>query len=212
MFPLGHTTVSSTPYEVANARHSDARLRLSQVPLTADDWILDIANTRSKSAFESLFRHYAPRLKSFVISMGASAGIADEVVQEAMLSVWRRSSQFDPTRGSGGAWLFSIARNTFISHVRQQKRHETSDVDTAFVSSAPDPEQMTTATEFRDKLTVAIASLPTEQATVLHRAFMLGLPLQQVAIDENIPLGTVKTRARLALEKLRIVFKARDLS
>lgn len=180
------------------------------LPPTIDDWIVQIANTQSKAAFESLFRNYTPKLKSFVMSLGASAGAADEVVQEAMISVWRRSAQFDPTRGSGGAWLFSIARNTFISHVRQQKRHEATEVDPAFVSDAPDPEQLTTATQFQEQLSTALRSLPVEQAAVLRQAYLLGHPLQQVANDQKIPLGTVKTRARLALEKLRTVFQAKE--
>jgi RNA polymerase sigma-70 factor, ECF subfamily len=180
------------------------------LPPTIDDWIVQIASTQSKAAFESLFRTYAPKLKSFVMSMGASAGVAEEVVQEAMLSVWRRSAQFDPTRGSGGAWLFSIARNTFISHVRQQKRHEATEVDPAFVSDAPDPEQLTSATQFQVQLSAAMQSLPEEQSAVLRQAYMLGQPLQQVANDQKIPLGTVKTRARLALEKLRTVFQAKE--
>lgn len=189
-----------------------ARLRLVALPPTIDDWIVQIANAQSKSAFECLFRSYAPKLKSFVMSMGASAGAADEVVQEAMLSVWRRSAQFDPTRGSGGAWLFSIARNTFISHVRKQKRYEATEVDPAFVSDAPDPEQLTSATQFQNQLSTALKSLPEEQSAVLHQAYVLGQPLQQVANEQNIPLGTVKTRARLALEKLRTVFHAKDPS
>lgn len=189
-----------------------ARLSSATVQPTADERIVQIATTRSKAAFEGLFRLYAPRLKSFVMSMGASGGVADEVVQDAMLSVWRRASQFDPTRGSGGAWLFSIARNTFISHVRQQKRHEASELDPAFVSSAPDPEQLTTATQVRDQLTSAMQALPAEQATVLQQAFILGHPLQQVADEQKLPLGTVKTRARLALEKLRTVFCTKETS
>lgn len=189
-----------------------ARLRLVALPPTADDWILQIANTQSKAAFESLFRHYAPKLKSFVMSMGASAGAADEVVQEAMLSVWRRANQFDHARGSGGAWLFSIARNTFISHLRQQKRHEATEVDPAFVSDAPNPEQLTSTTQFHAQLTTALQSLPEEQAAVLRQAYILGQPLQQVANEQKIPLGTVKTRARLALEKLRTVFQAKEPS
>lgn len=209
---MGPSSLTPTLCANGGSNHPRASLRPIPLPPTAEDWILQIANTQSKAAFESLFRQYAPKLKSFVMSMGAPSGVADEVVQEAMLSVWRRSSQFDPMRGSGSAWLFSIARNTFISHVRQQKRHEANEVDPAFVSNAPDPEQLTTATQFRDQLTSAMQSLPAEQATVLRAAFMLGHPLQQVANEQNIPLGTVKTRARLALKKLRIVFHAKEPS
>ncbi|MDX2024465.1 MAG: sigma-70 family RNA polymerase sigma factor [Deltaproteobacteria bacterium] len=178
----------------------------------ADEWLLQIAQTQNKEAFASLFQHYAPRLKSFVMSLGATATVADEVVQESLISVWRRAGQFDPERGSSSAWLFSITRNTFISHVRKQKRHEASPEDPTLASHNDTPEARAISSQARHNLQEALASLPPEQASVLRSAYIKGQPLRVIAEQQNLPLGTVKTRARLALEKLRALWNAKESS
>ena len=188
------------------------RASLRPVVSPADEWLLQIAQTQNKEAFASLFRHYAPRLKAFVMSLGAASNVADEVVQESLINVWRRAGQFDPERGSSSAWLFSITRNTFVSHVRKQKRHEASPEDPSFASEAASPEDTAIAVQARHNLQHALASLPPEQASVLRCAYIKVQPLRVIAEQQNIPLGTVKTRARLALEKLRALWNAKESS
>lgn len=197
---------------VATSKTGRPRASLRPVVSPADEWLLQIAQTQSKDAFASLFRHYAPRLKSFAMSMGATASVADEVVQESLISVWRRAAQFDPERGSSSAWLFSITRNTFISHVRKQKRHEASPEDPNFVSEVASPEDAAISRQTRHNLQDALASLPPEQASVLRSAYIKGQPLRLIAEQQNVPLGTVKTRARLALEKLRVFWNTKESS
>lgn len=208
MFALAHCRNADPPrFGKTMAR---ATLRSFVSPPTVDDWLLRIAEAQDKEAFASLFKHYAPRLKSFVMSMGAAAPRADEVVQDSLLTVWRRSAQFDASRGTGAAWLFTITRNTFISHVRRQKHHEATDKDPAFVSEAPSPEDEAIVHQTRRKLMLALATLPEEQASVLRDAYMRGQPLREIAEQQRLPLGTVKTRARLALDKLRTVFSTKE--
>ncbi len=187
-------------------------LHLAVPTYSADECLQRVAKFADKGAFESLFRDHGPRLKAYAQSLGASAAVADEVVQETFLNVWQRAKQFDPARGSAAAWLFSIARNTFISHVRRQRRFEVRVDDPAFVSSDHTPEQLASSAQSQQQLQAALQTLPPEQKQVIEAAYGRGLPLSEVAQQNGLPLGTVKTRARLALEKLRAVFAPKDLS
>lgn len=209
---VAETPLHAPPLQAAVEPKRRASLRIVLLPPTADDWLQQIASAQDKDAFACLFRHYAPRLKSFVMASGASASVADEVVQESLLNVWRRAEQFDPARGTGAAWLFSITRNALISHIRRQKHHEPTDEDPAFISEAPSPEEEAVSQQSRQNLGVALQTLPEEQASVLRAAYINGQALRQIAEQQQIPLGTVKTRARLALEKLRAAFGAKENS
>lgn len=180
-------------------------------PPSAESLIEAVARSQDREAFSRLYLHYGPKLKAFAMSLGASSAVAEEVVQDSLLNVWRRAGQFDPARGTGTGWLFSIARNTFISQVRRQRSLEVDPDDPAFVV-APSPEQQVASRQSEEQLRHALAALPAEQAAVLRSAYGQGLALSEIAQQQNLPLGTVKTRARLAMEKLRVVFGAKESS
>jgi RNA polymerase sigma-70 factor (ECF subfamily) len=183
-----------------------------------DALIVAIARSHDRAAFAALFRHFAPRLKSFLHSLGTTGQTEDDLVQEVMLTVWRRAPQFAPERGNAASWIFTIARNTFVSKVRRQRRPEPLPDDPAFVpddafrANAPrDPESSAAHAEAAQRLLVAMSSLPREQADVLRGAYFGGRTLGEIAAEQKVPLGTVKTRARLALERLRELFSTLEV-
>jgi RNA polymerase sigma-70 factor (ECF subfamily) len=162
-----------------------------------------IAQDRDRAAFAQLFRHYAPRLKSHLLGRGVGNQVAEELVQEVMLSAWRRAELFDPMRGSASSWLFAMVRNALIDRVRRERRPEPVPDPEEVGLNADCPEQALLTREGHQALQRALLRLPPEQATVLSDAYFRGQSMSEIARERNLPLGTVKTRTRLALERLR---------
>lgn len=166
--------------------------------------LLSIANRRDRHCFKQLFDHYAPRLTAYLQKAGCSIAVAEEVVQEVMLTVWRKADQYDPQRASANTWIYTIARNRHIDHVRKRRRPEPDPADPALVSpAARRTDDEMEIIERGKRLKEALGSLPEEQAAILERAYFQGESLRVIAEEMKIPLGTVKTRVRLALNRLR---------
>jgi RNA polymerase sigma-70 factor (ECF subfamily) len=161
-----------------------------------------VAAQRDRDAFAELFRYFAPRLKSYAMRCGADASLADEVAQEAMLQVWRRAETFDSTRASASAWIFAIARNKRIDLVRRERRPE---LDPGEEAAVPAADAAYDAEQGRRVLGVALDDLPDDQATVLRKAFLEDKTHGAIAAELALPLGTVKSRARLGLARLRVL-------
>lgn len=163
-----------------------------------------VARDRDRAAFAELFRHFAPRVKSYLLRQGADDGTAEEVMQEALLMVWRRAETYDRRQATVSTWLFTIARNKRIDRIRREKRPEFDPTDPLLVPEpeAP-PDQAHDAGQAEDRLRAALATLPPEQVELVRTAFFQDLSHRDIAIARNLPLGTVKSRIRLALEKLR---------
>jgi RNA polymerase sigma factor (sigma-70 family) len=179
--------------------------RLPPPPESGTSLLEKLRVERDRETFAVLFRQYAPRIKQYLMGRGVAGGVADELVQEVMLTIWRKNDQFDPTRGSASQWIFAIVRSTFIDRVRRERRAEVIASDPlleAVVDERPRPDEITNDTD----LERAMSTLPPEQAEVLRRAYYGGLSLQEIALDDDVPLGTVKTRARLGLARLRHLF------
>lgn len=170
------------------------------------DLIGRIAESGDRDAFKSLFEHFAPRIKGFMLKAGCSADEAEEVAQNTLLAVWRKAAQFDRTSAGAAAWIFTIARNLRIDAVRRAAREgavgqgEEADVETDPDHSA---EVMVLRREDAARVTAAILRLPAEQATVIRMAFIEERPHSEIASVLGIPLGTVKSRIRLATSRLR---------
>lgn len=162
-----------------------------------------IAQARDRAAFAQLFRHYAPRLKSHLLGRGVADPLAEEIVQEVMLSAWRRAHSFDPLRGSASSWLFAMVRNALIDRIRRERRPEPEPQTDDVELPADCPEHALLAAEGSAALERAMQRLPREQAAVLRDAYFCGQSMSEIAKQRNLPLGTVKTRMRLALERLR---------
>jgi RNA polymerase sigma factor (sigma-70 family) len=172
--------------------------------MTLEEMIQAIARDHSRTAFAGLFKHFAPRLKSYVMRLGADERAAEEVVQETMLMVWRKAGAFDPDRAAASTWVFTIARNKRIDRIRREARPEYDPNDPLLVGTAPETaDQPLQRRQHGDRLRVAIATLPEEQASLVRLAFFDDLSHREIATDQSIPLGTVKSRIRLALLRLR---------
>ena len=181
-----------------------------------DQWILAIAEHGDRDAFARLFTSFAPRVKAQLLLAGAGES-AEELVQEVMLKVWRRATQFDPARGSAATWIHAIARNALMSHRRgpQHAEQPSADVDRDADLELDDagadrgPEEAALQMEWRRVLGSALEALPPEQYDVLRGAYFSGRTLRDVAEERKVSLGTVKTRARLALARLRGILESR---
>lgn len=171
-----------------------------------------IVASRDRAAFERLFAHFAPRLKSHFLARGQSQVQAEELTSETMFAVWSRAQQFDSQKGAVSTWIFTLARNLLIDRLRAEKRQGAALADFASqneivdATKAASPEEYAVSVEREQNLRHALAELPPEQAHVLERSFAGGLSLAEIATAESLPLGTVKTRARLALARLREIF------
>ena len=176
------------------------------------DWsecIVAIARTRDRQRFAALYSHFGPRLKSFFLRLGVSPGVAEDLVQETMLSVWRKADRFDPQRAAASTWIFTIARNLRIDLKRRERDPS---LLTEFYDGAaePMPGDRMLAAERDARIHQALVTLPSEQAEVIRLSFFEDRPHSQIADDLKIPLGTVKSRARLAMARLRALVEERQ--
>ena len=162
-----------------------------------------IAAQRDRAAFIELFEHFAPRLKAFMSRGGADPETAEEIVQEAMITVWNKADQFDPARAALSTWVFTIARNKRIDMLRRQVRPEALSLLESPVAEELSPDARLSLAQASADLRGSIAQLPAEQRQVLQLAFFEDKSHTAIAAQLGLPLGTVKSRIRLALTRLR---------
>ena len=164
----------------------------------------DIATRQSKAGFAELFSYFAPRLKSYLMGLGCESGQAEEIMQEVMLVVWRKAGQYDSAQASVSTWIFRIARNRRIDAARKAKRPELSAEDPML--QPPDIEQphdLLDRAQIDASVRQELLELPEEQIAMLKAAFYEGLSHTEIAERYDLPLGTVKSRIRLAFVRLR---------
>ncbi|MDI6624924.1 MAG: sigma-70 family RNA polymerase sigma factor [Brevundimonas sp.] len=168
-----------------------------------DRLIQAVARDRDRDAFAALFDHFAPRLKAYLMRSGAAPAAADDFAQDAMLTVWRKAELFDPSRARAATWIFTIARNRRIDALRRESRPLPVPEITL---DSPDPERPDDLLEARQdegRVRVALRSLKPDQIEVIQMAFFQDLTHAEVAQSLALPLGTVKSRIRNAMIKLR---------
>jgi RNA polymerase sigma-70 factor (ECF subfamily) len=168
------------------------------------DCIVAIAERGDRAAFGELFEHFGPRVKSFFMRAGMAQAQAEDLAQETMLTVWRRASQYDPARAGASTWIFVIARNLRIDLFRRQKSEQTalSAPVEAFDPPVLVDETLATA-QSEARVRAALAQLSAEQQSVIRLSFFSDTPHGEIAAQLGIPLGTVKSRIRLAVARLR---------
>ncbi|WP_216641208.1 sigma-70 family RNA polymerase sigma factor [Oceaniglobus roseus] len=169
------------------------------------DWtshVLRIRDERDADAFADLFAHFAPRVKSFLLRSGASDTLAEECAQEVMVTVWHKAHLFDPARAGVSTWIYTIARNKRIDALRKQRRPEPEEL-TWGPEEEPDQTEVLALQQDIGRLTEALATLPEKQRTLVERAYFADLSHSEIAAETGLPLGTIKSRLRLALERLR---------
>ena len=171
----------------------------------AADLIAAIAAHQDRAAFSALFRHYAPRVKAFAMRGGADAEAAQEVAQETLIMVWRKAASLDRNRASAATWIFTIARNKRIDLIRRGTRPqiERDDWVNAFAGEARDADKSVEAEETYIKVKRVLADLSVDQLAVIRKAFFEDKTHTAIAEEMGLPLGTVKSRIRLALGRLR---------
>lgn len=164
----------------------------------------DVAETGNRAAFAALYEHFAPRLKAWLMRLGTPEDVAEELMQESLITAWRRAASFDPVQASVATWLFTIARNKRIDRLRREKRPEIDLSDPLLVPDPePAPDEIVDAAQDEAHLRAALKDLPEEQLHLLRLAFFSDLSHRDIAQRENLPLGTVKSRIRLALARLK---------
>jgi RNA polymerase sigma-70 factor (ECF subfamily) len=171
---------------------------------TAEEWTalaLRVRDARDTAAFAALFEHFAPRIKGFLMKSGASEALAEEYAQDVMATLWNKAHLFVPARASVATWVFTIARNRRIDALRRV-RPEPEDLPWG-PEPEPDQEDAMVLQQESRRLSEAIALLPQNQRDLIERAYYGDLTHTEIAAETGLPLGTIKSRIRLALERLR---------
>lgn len=175
-----------------------------------DEWsecLQLIATTGDRAAFTRLFRHFAPLMKAFALSGSTlSANNADELVQEVMLKVWQKAGAFDPKKAAASTWIYTIARNCRTDMFRRLQKFDTalSADDIAPADESEEAFMILHQRRSRDRIREMITTLPPEQKQIVAKVYMEGKSHAEVSGELDIPLGTVKSRVRLALQKLHV--------
>ncbi|WP_405360166.1 sigma-70 family RNA polymerase sigma factor [Roseobacter sp.] len=170
------------------------------------DHVVRIRDHKDKAAFAELFSHFAPRVKGFLIKSGADASLAEECAQDVMVALWHKAHQFDPSRASVATWIFTIARNRKIDILRKQRRPDPEDL-TWGPEQEPDQTDVLALQQETERLGTALSKLPEAQRELIEKAYFGDLTHSEIAAQTGLPLGTIKSRIRLALERLRHTMK-----
>jgi RNA polymerase sigma-70 factor (ECF subfamily) len=173
----------------------------------ADDpslWIADIAARQDRESFARLFAHCAPRVKSYLMKLGARPDLAEELAQETMLVVWRKAAYFDPDRASASTWIFTIARNLRIDALRRERHPEDLEHEPALLPEEDPPaDAVVVALQRLNRVREALGDLSEDQVEVVRLSFFEEKAHSEISEDLGLPLGTVKSRLRLAMTRLR---------
>lgn len=180
-------------------------------PRNKDEWADDlrlVAERQDRAAFTRLYDHFQPRVRAWLMKNGAAADEAEELVQDAMTKIWQKAKQFDPMRASSSAWIFAIARNQRIDLARKRAvRARTQEGYTAeyplHVEEVTQPDEHLEGADRASLIRRGMKILPSEQKQVVHMAFFEGLSHREIAAHLDLPVGTVKSRIRLAFGRLK---------
>lgn len=166
------------------------------------DEVRAIRDDRDQAAFRDLFAHFAPRVRAYLIKTGSAPDTAEEVTQDVMATLWRKAHLFDPAKASVSTWVFTIARNRRIDLVRRERRPEPEDLPWG-PEADPDQEDAIALQQETERLGEALTRLSQAQREMIERAYFGELSHSEIAEETGLPLGTIKSRIRLALERLR---------
>jgi RNA polymerase sigma-70 factor (ECF subfamily) len=211
----GNKTDASPPaafYGVRDAGGLQRDGRVTAEQSDNQDWaalVCAVRDRQDRAAFAALFRHFAPRVKGFLMKSGADAGLAEECAQDVMATLWQKAHLFDPARASVATWVFTIARNRRIDVLRRTRRPEPEELPWG---PEPEPDQATVleVQQETERLGQALARLPQAQRVLVERAYWGEVSHSEIAAETGLPLGTIKSRIRLALDRLRQELKRED--
>lgn len=166
-------------------------------------WLLAVRDRRDRVAFGHLFDYFAPRLRVMMLRSGMGRAVADDMVQEVMLTAWQKAGQFDPARGQAAAWIYRIARNRQIDHIRRERRPMPDPVAMGVEDRADDAQHSLALDQEAVHLRDALGKLSDEQRAVIEHSFLGDLTHAEICQKTGLPMGTIKSRIRLGLERLR---------
>lgn len=176
-------------------------------PSQPENWsalLAGVAVSQDKALYIQLYRHFAPKVKAYILRLGLVEATAEELAQEVMLSMWRKAHLYKPEKAAASTWIFTLARNQSIDWMRRQKYPEYS-LDhwheSAEATLVLDPVEQTVMC---DRIAAVINELPDSQSQVIYMSFFEGRSHSEIANKLKIPLGSVKSRIRLAAEKLKL--------
>ncbi len=181
-------------------------VNIKQSEPTCKEWsqmLASLAESRDKKLYAQLFHHFAPKVKAYIIRLGVNGAAAEELTQEVMLSVWRKAHMYHIEKAAASTWIFTLARNQSIDWMRKQKYPEYS-LEEWSETAMEDGKGEQTVTS--DRMIKAIETLPEKQAQVIYMSFFEGRSHGDIASRLDIPLGSVKSRIRLAAEKLKLIW------
>ena len=170
-----------------------------------EELLCDVGQNKNKKSFIALFEHFAPRIKSYLMKSGADESNADELAQETMLSVWDKAKSYNPDKAAASTWIFTVARNKRIDALRKIKSYSVDIDDMPFLEdeNASNPSQNMAFKQESQSIYSALKSLPENQAELIRKSFFEDKTHNEISEETGIPLGTVKSRIRLALDRLR---------
>ena len=175
-----------------------------------DEWsecLQLIAGSQDRAAFTRFFRHFGPLIKAFALAGSRlSASVADELVQEVMLKVWQKAGGFNPEKASASTWVYTIARNCRTDMFRRLQKFDTplAEEDVFPDRENEEPFAMLHGRRSEERVRELMKSLPADQMQILAKVYMEGKSHAEAAAELDLPLGTVKSRVRLAIQKLQI--------
>lgn len=166
--------------------------------------IRKVAETQDQGAFSTLFESFAPRIKGYMIRQGANPDLAEELAQEALATVWRKAALYSPDKGNPTTWIYTIARNLRIDRLRRERAWQPlPESHEKQVCDDPTPDEMVSEQQRSQRVREALKELSPEQVQVVTLSFIEGYSHSEIAEHLDIPLGTVKSRMRLAYQKLQ---------
>ncbi len=175
--------------------------------------LLSLVARGDQQAFVRLFNHFAPRIVTYLRHGGTPATVAEELAQDAMVTVWRKAERYDPSLGAVATWIFAIARNLRIDRYRREGGEHRGvdqelDLDGQIVDPGTSPEESFDARQRESRVREAMEQLSPQQAHLLRLSFFAESPHADIARDLRVPLGTAKAQIRRALLKMRRFLEA----
>jgi RNA polymerase sigma-70 factor (ECF subfamily) len=173
--------------------------------------MVKVATNRDREAFGALFAYFGPRVKALMLKAGADHALAEDLVQDVMMTVWRKVELYAPDRGTVSTWVYTIARNARIDRLRRNSSRPYDDIDELELASGDkNAEEETFSGQQAERIAIALAELPEEQREIIELSYMHDMAQSGIAAKLGLPLGTVKSRMRLAYGKLKA--KLEDLT
>lgn len=166
--------------------------------------VKSVASNRDRAAFTQLFDYFGPRLQGYLIRLGSDSGTAEEIMQDAMTTLWNKAAMFDPEKSAVTTWLYRIARNRRIDGLRRNRLDYFDPMDAPDVASdEPNADEQIDLHAKEERIRTVLTDLPPDQLALVRLAFFDGLSHSEIAERMKLPLGTVKSRIRLAFNRLR---------